>query len=398
MASSAGRDNLGLKEPGGPQSPTSVLVLRASHASVNIGSSDIRIWSELDSQTYECTLSLQSKRGPSDYRRGNVHTVVSFVPRIPLFGWLVLNVIIALRFRQTRFDLTVFTPRTWLAARILRLFGVSDKQIMDVRSGPTHRWTFLRGLELSELKVALAFSRTDGLTFINERTKDLSISGRTDGGPMGIWGSGVDLDLFRRSEEGQDALRRELGLEDAKVVMYHGTITKDRGVFQLVQAVEVLQEREAGTKLMILGWGPDLARLRREFRHLIRHDVLLLRGPVDYEKVPALLEVCDVGALPFPMDAKWESQMPLKLLEYLAMGKMVVATDMEAHRGFGKGVVLLPDNSPRTIAKELDRVFRIPEAEREKLIRDSLDHVRRLSWKEQARALQDFIRKVMMDQ
>ncbi|MFQ5910472.1 MAG: hypothetical protein ACE5IJ_07100 [Thermoplasmata archaeon] len=29
--------------------------------------------------------------------------------------------------------------------------------------------------------------------------------------------------------------------------------------------------------------------------------------------------------------------MPLKLLEYLAVGEMVVATDMKAHGGFGKG-------------------------------------------------------------
>ncbi len=233
-----------------PNWSTRLLVLRASHASSVIGSSDIRVWSELDARKFECVLLLQSRRKSSESRRKNVHTVVSFIPWIPLLSWLLLNLIIALRFSRARFDLIVFTPRTWLAACILRGLGVSHRWIMDARSGLVHRWRLLMLLEYAELKVALAFSRSDGLTFLNERTKAFLIPESLEL-PVGIWGSGVDLDLFKRSEKGRVTIRSQLGPKDANVVMYHGSITEDRGVFQLIRAMEVLGERDVSANLTI---------------------------------------------------------------------------------------------------------------------------------------------------
>lgn len=37
-------------------------------------------------------------------------------------------------------------------------------------------------------------------------------------------------------------------------MMYHGTTTEDRGIFQLVRAIQVLRERDENVGLMLLGW------------------------------------------------------------------------------------------------------------------------------------------------
>ncbi len=370
-----------------------LLVLRASHASTDIGSSD-RIWSEFDTEKFECVLLLRSRDKSSTTRQGNVYTVVFHIPTIPLLGWLVLNFMIAVRFSRAKFDLIVFTPRTWLAAFLLRGLGVSDRSIMDVRSGPVHRWKSLMLLEYAELKIALAFSRMDGLTFLNKRTM-ASLLPHPIELPVGIWGSGVDLDLFRPREKGEGGIPSRSGLKDTKVVMYHGTITEDRGILQLVRAMEVLKERGVNAQLVLLGWGPALKRIRREFGHLIESRVLVLKSPVKYERVPELIGTCDLGVLPFPREAKWEIQMPLKLLEYLAMRRIVVATDMEAHRGFGDGVILLPDNSPEALAAAFERVFQMTGSERSDRLRDSFGRVETLSWKSQARVLEEFIDRII---
>lgn len=397
MASSMKRTDSAPKTPDrGRRSPIRLLILRGSHTSTDIGSSDTRIWSELEARRYDCVLLLQSRKGASESHQGNLRTVVSFVPSIPLLSWLLLNVIIILRFGNARFDLVVSTPRTWLATSVLRWLGVASRSIMDVRSGPVHRWKLVRLLEHAELKIAFAFLRSDGLTFLNERTKASLVANSLEI-PIGTWGSGVDLDLFRPSKSGQDMARRHLSLGDAEVVMYHGSITEDRGVLQLIRAMETLDKQGAGAKLMLLGWGPELSRIRKKFGHLIESQVLLIKKAVTYEKVPAVIEASNLGALPLPRRAKWETQMPLKLLEYLAMGKMVVATDMKAHRGFGEGVILLPDNSPETLAAGLERVFRMSESERAERARDSYRHVEALSWKKQARGLEEFIGRVMAE-
>ncbi len=87
--------------------------------------------------------------------------------------------------------------------------------------------------------------------------------------------------------------------------------------------------------------------------------------------------------------------MPLKLLEYLAMRRIVVATDMEAHRGFGDGVILLPDNSPEALAAAFERVFQMTGSERSDRLRDSFGRVETLSWKSQARVLEEFIDRII---
>lgn len=382
-------------EEGQAPSPRQAEVLRGSHATSDIGSSDIRVWSEIDSKRFGCVLFLQSGSSSAEYIRKNVHTVVSFVPRIPLLGAVLLNLLIALRFSRERFDLIVYTPRTWLAAALLRRLRGPVKLILDVRSGPTHESALLRLLERAELRLCLTFSRAHGLTFLNERTQASVMPESPRDVPAGIWGSGVDLDLFAPSEARRGEVRRRYALGDAKVVMYHGSITLDRGIPELIRAVELLRERGVDVKLLLLGWGPDLARLENRFRHLLDLNVLLTERPVEYERVPAFVDACDVGALPFPRDPKWNTQMPLKLLEYLAMGKMVVATDLEAHRGFGEAVFLAPDNDPEILAGELDALLRLPASQREARARDSFTHVQAFSWKNQARVLQDFIERVM---
>ena len=42
--------------------------------------------------------------------------------------------------------------------------------------------------------------------------------------------------------------------------------------------------------------------------------------------------MCDVAIIPLPLLPDWKNQCPLKLLEYLSMGKFVLLTDIPAHR------------------------------------------------------------------
>jgi teichuronic acid biosynthesis glycosyltransferase TuaH len=51
-------------------------------------------------------------------------------------------------------------------------------------------------------------------------------------------------------------------------------------------------------------------------------------GPVDLDLVPGLLQRAGVGLVPHAVDALTTSMDPMKLLEYLAAGLPVVATDL----------------------------------------------------------------------
>ena len=46
-------------------------------------------------------------------------------------------------------------------------------------------------------------------------------------------------------------------------------------------------------------------------------------------EIPALIAKCDLPVLPFPDFLPWRVSSPIKLMEYMAMGKPVLVPDME---------------------------------------------------------------------
>jgi glycosyltransferase involved in cell wall biosynthesis len=75
----------------------------------------------------------------------------------------------------------------------------------------------------------------------------------------------------------------------------------------------------------------------------------------------------DVCIIPLPNHPFWNCQCPLKLLEYLAMEKVVIATNIPAHRLIieGKGVIYISSTEPAEIAKGI----RVAYNNKEKLVK-----------------------------
>jgi glycosyltransferase involved in cell wall biosynthesis len=83
---------------------------------------------------------------------------------------------------------------------------------------------------------------------------------------------------------------------------------------------------------------------------------VIFHDPVSYDKIPRFIKLVDLGIIPLPDLQQWRNQCPLKLLEYLAMGKVVIATDIPANRdvlGDSKCGILVPSAEPREIANAI---------------------------------------------
>jgi glycosyltransferase involved in cell wall biosynthesis len=150
---------------------------------------------------------------------------------------------------------------------------------------------------------------------------------------VGVWSPGASPALFEPEKHASQGrmLREKLGLLDKFVVLYHGDIPSNRGLIETVNAFQLLTHRHPNIVLFLLGKGsavPYLKRLVQEnkIQNVIVHDA------VDYLDVPTYIAMCDVGIVPLPNIALWRYQCPLKLLEYIAMEKVVVLTDIPAHR------------------------------------------------------------------
>jgi glycosyltransferase involved in cell wall biosynthesis len=139
--------------------------------------------------------------------------------------------------------------------------------------------------------------------------------------------NGVDVERFQPGIGG-DEVRASLGIEsDETLVGFVGTFGPWHGVLALAEAIKLMPE-DARVRFLLVGSGVlrgEVEKILREAGALRR---VILTGAVEHERVPQLLDACDVLASPHvPLEDGSEFfGSPTKLFEYMAMGKGIVAS------------------------------------------------------------------------
>ncbi len=139
--------------------------------------------------------------------------------------------------------------------------------------------------------------------------------------------NGVDPEEFQPGIGGA-AVRCELGVAEHETLAgFVGTFGPWHGVLTLAEAITLLPD-DSGVRFMLVGAG----RLRDEVERIIRHagkeQQVVFAGHVDHERVPVLLDACDILLSPHvPLEDGSEFfGSPTKLFEYMAMGKGIIAS------------------------------------------------------------------------
>jgi glycosyltransferase involved in cell wall biosynthesis len=111
---------------------------------------------------------------------------------------------------------------------------------------------------------------------------------------------------------------------------------------------------------------------------------------VTHEDVPALLRAFDVCVMPFPNTPHYRTDMsPLKMFEYMAAGRAIVATDLPSVREVltdGEDALLATPGSPKELANAIDRLIADPGL-RARLGERARQRAQGFSWEARAQAL-----------
>ena len=183
-----------------------------------------------------------------------------------------------------------------------------------------------------------------------------------------IFHVGVDTDRFKpQAPTAVDVLKRELGLQGKKLLVFGGVARPHKGVEIFAEALS--QMGRADVAILILGPMDD------HVRQMMRHpeygkyvccpatDAAATRRI--HRDMPLYLGLGDALIVPLGETALARSQMPCKVFEAMAMGKPVVASTVsdlpEVLEGCGH---LVAPNSSEAAAQVLAGIFADPEAAR----------------------------------
>lgn len=132
--------------------------------------------------------------------------------------------------------------------------------------------------------------------------------------------NGVDLERLAAAPEEAEA-RRALGLEGQLVLGFVGFLKAWHGLDAVLDWLA--RPERAQAVLLVAGEGPHSATLARRARTLGIETRVRFLGIVPRERIPAVVRAFDIALQPAVVDYA----SPLKLIEYMALGRPILAPD-----------------------------------------------------------------------
>jgi len=167
--------------------------------------------------------------------------------------------------------------------------------------------------------------------------------------------NGVDLAAAQVADG--DKVRRQYGLDGARVVSLIGLTASNRLFY--VDAVAAAAQSTPELLFLLVGDGGELAKaMRRRAGELGLRTVAT--GPVPASEVADFFAASDVGLYPGEQTAYFDAASPLKVLEYSAARKPVVATDLAELRNWGFPNVRLAPPTTEAFAREISLALEQP--------------------------------------
>ncbi len=176
--------------------------------------------------------------------------------------------------------------------------------------------------------------------------------------------NGVDLELFRATD-----------IPDEDIVLYYGTLAPYRSRF-LIKVIENTLMLRKDVKFIIIG---DIPTWFKEY--LIKRnltDSVITPGFVEHDKLPEWIRKAKVCI--FTQDISFSRFSSLKLLEYMASGRPIVATDVDESwpvRESSAGIITPID--PKIFAENIITLLEDKKLAKE-LAKKGIEYARRFSW------------------
>lgn len=187
--------------------------------------------------------------------------------------------------------------------------------------------------------------------------------------------NGIDLEHFSPDVPAIEELR------DGKLnILFVGRLEYRKGLKYLINAFKQIKGELPNTRLIIIGPGTSLRRkYERQVKHIKLEDVVFV-GYVAYDELPRYYKSADIFCSP----ATGGESFGIVLLEAMAMGKPVIATNIEGYANIvdhGTDGLLVPPKDEPSLTQAIISLLS-DESLRQRLGNNGILKAQNYSWKE----------------
>ncbi len=294
---------------------------------------------------------------------------------IPYFGFWIQNITFSLAvFFYLLFKKTDYIySRDLFSLWILSFF--KKNLIYEAHYFPKHFWLYQGSL-----------NRIKGLIVITRKLKRLYQKKGITQEKILVAPDGVDLEEFN-IKKSKEECRRKLNLPlDKKIIGYVGqlkTMGIEKGIADLIKAMRTVKHT-----LCLVG-----SQNFDEYKKLAKGVDIIFVGQVQHKFIPCYLKSFDVLVMPFPWTEHYAFYMsPLKMFEYMAAQKPIVASDLPSIREIlnENNAILVKPDSPDDLAKGIEQSLKKPDFSA-KISRQAYQDVQGHTWVKRTGSIYKFI-------
>jgi PEP-CTERM/exosortase A-associated glycosyltransferase len=176
------------------------------------------------------------------------------------------------------------------------------------------------------------FKQADAITTICEGLRSDIESRGISAQKITVIPNAVDIERFTYGVEPDQTLRTQLGLQNKTVLGFIGSFYAYEGLPLLLEAFPKILEKEPETRLLLVGGGPQEVLIKLKTQEFGLDQQVIFTGRIPHERVQDYYNQVDIFVYPRLSMRLTDLVTPLKPLEAMAQGRLVVASDVGGHK------------------------------------------------------------------
>lgn len=184
---------------------------------------------------------------------------------------------------------------------------------------------------LTKMLETYVFKNANAVTTICEGLREDIISRGVLADKITVIPNAVDIEKFTYGEQPDLELLQKLNLVDKTVLGFIGSFYAYEGLLLLLDALPEIIQHNPDVRLLLVGGGPQDKQIKTKIAAMGLQDSVVLTGRVPHEQVQRYYNVVDVFVYPRLSMRLTDLVTPLKPLEAMAQGRVLIASDVGGH-------------------------------------------------------------------